>query len=178
MPLTEANEKAVDAAKSAKDAHDLGIDLLGKYKGAEQEIVELKAAKLPRRLSSDQKEVFRIAVTALNGETFDIACATPGGNAKEPLDFEMDFVNGMKHPDVQKVRKVPVKVGYLTGCNEILAGDVFVPPIQVEAGADRKGDAEILVKALMEIGINKKDIVRKPNDNKDLLVLTIGPKAP
>jgi hypothetical protein len=159
-----------DAAKSAKGAHDLGIDLLGKYTAAEQEIIELKAAKLPRRLSSDQKDIFRRAVTSFKGRTFDISCATPGGDAKEPLDFELDFVDAIN-------RKTPVQFQYLTSCNTMVGGGVFfIPPIQVEAGADRTGDEELLTKALAAIGISKKQITKKLNENKELLSLTIGPK--
>lgn len=166
-----------DAARSAKDANDLGTDLLEKYKTAEREIVELKAAKLPRRLSSDQKEIFLFAVTSFTGETFDISCATPGGDAKEPLDFESDFLEAMRRP-MPKFRKVPVHVTYLTTCNTMLGGATFIPPIQIEVSADRQGDAAILVKALKDIGINKKDIKTKPRDRKDFLGMSIGPKSP
>jgi hypothetical protein len=175
-------QSALDKSGTAEIKADAAVrksdDLLAKYTAAEREIIELKAAKLPRRLSSNQKEIFRSAVTSFKGETFNIFCATPGGDAKEPLDFEMDFVNAMGLPNVSSVPKVPVNVGYLITCSVMLVGGIFIPPIQVEAGIDRQGDADILVKALKKIGINKKDITRKPNDNKALLSLTIGPKAP
>jgi hypothetical protein len=87
------------------------------------------------------------------------------------LDFELDFVDAID-------RKTPVPFQYLTSCDAILGAGVFIPPIQVEAGADRKGDEEVLVKALVDTGISKKQITRKPNDIKELLGLTIGPKAP
>ena len=115
---------------------------------------------------------------SFKGETLDLACTTPGGDAKEPLDFEQDFLAALSsRPNEATVRKVPVHVGYLTSCNAVLGAAMFIPPIQVEAGEDRQGDEGILVKALIDIGINKKDIVPKSNGNKVLLVLTIGPKA-
>jgi hypothetical protein len=176
--LTEADQKAGGAAKSAQDAYDLGTDLLGKYKVDEREIVELKAVKLPRRLSSAQKEIVRLAVTSFEGRSFNISCATPGGDPKEPLDFEMDFVDALGRKNVPRVRKVPVTVGYLITCDTLLTGGTHIPPLQVEAGVDRQDDAEILVKALVGIGISKKQITRKPNANKEILSLTIGPKLP
>jgi len=168
--LTAAENKAGDAARSAKDAHDLGVDLLGKYKAAEHEIVELKAAKLPRRLSSDQKATFRRAVASFKVRTFNISCSIPGGNMKEPLDFELDFVDAID-------KKTPVQFQYRFGCMALVGFRAFIPPIQVEAGADRADDEETLIKALIDMGINKKEIT-KTNADSGFLGLTIGPKAP
>jgi hypothetical protein len=167
--VTAATIEAGDASTSAKTAHEEAVDLLQKFKAAEGEIVELKAAKLPRRLSSDQKVVFRRGVTSFKVKTFQISCSTAGGNAKEPLDFELDFVDAID-------RKTPVQFEYMASCNAFVGAGMFIPPIQVEAGADRTDDEETLIKALIQIGVDKKQIRRKPNDNRELLSLTIGPK--
>jgi hypothetical protein len=158
--LTEADQKAGDAAKSARD-------LLGKYKAAEQEIIELKAAKLPRRLSSEQKELLRRRLTSLATKNIILSCVNGG---TETFDFAQDFTDVFFHK--------PLAFGgqYPSSCSSIMGAVVLrVPPVQVEIGADRQHDADVLVHALAEIGI--KNIATKPNGNKALLALTIGPKA-
>lgn len=69
-------------------------------------------------------------------------------------------------------------VQYLFSCSALAGFRAFIPPIQVEAGADRADGEETLIKALVEVGINKKEIAKKTNDDKALLGLTIGLKAP
>lgn len=50
------------------------------------------------------------------------------------------------------------------------------PSLQVEAGTDRQHDSDILVEALAEIGVNKKDMAKRTNSNKQFLEVMIGPK--
>lgn len=174
--LRQQSGDAKDSAKKAQDSADaVGRqygDLLEKYEAAEKEIIELKAAKLPRRLSSDQKDLFRAAVNSFTVKTFDIACVSLGGGSKEILDFELDFVDAINN-------KSPVKFQYLLSCATFVGGAVtFVPPIQVEIGADRAQDGAVLIKALEQIGIKRKEIETKPNSNRSLLGLTLGPKTP
>ncbi len=163
-----------DAAKSAQDAHDLGADLLEKYKAAEAEMTELKAEKLPRRLSSAQKATLLKRVAAFGIKTIALTCAVGSASeSTETLDFELDFLSAFTANPVNPVVKVE---SYNQSCSLILALGVSIPPVQIEYGAQRQGDALILLKAIEEIGINKKDIVTKINVDKSLLVLTIGPK--
>lgn len=173
--ILKANQKAGSAAQSAKEAHDLGLDLRVKYDTAERELTELKAAKLPRRLSSDQKDVFRRAVISFKGSTLDISCTGTPGSLKEPLDFELDFKDALGRT-VRTGRKKYLTVEYMSGCNSELIA--IVPPIQVEAGSNRTEDEQTLIEALAKIGINKKQITTKANPNEDFLGFTIGPKAP
>lgn len=160
----QVSGKAQDRADAvAKEADDL----LKKYEVAESELIALKAKSLPRRLSSEQIELLRKRVATFSAKSISVFCVNGG---KETFDFEQDFVNAFN--PVGKLKE------YLISCNETVGGGMFSPPLQIEAGTERQGDADILVKALTDIGISKKDIVKKPNDNKALLALTIGPKAP
>ena len=177
--LALVTQQAGTAEQSAKDAHDLGVELTAKYGAAEKEIIELKAAKLHRRLSSKQKAIFRRAVISFTGTSLGISCAVPGGDASESLDFEQDFLAAVGITPSNWTANVPVHVGFLTSCSSIVGGSVFIPPIQVEVGADRTSDGEILLKALAEMGIDKKQIRKKVNDNapeRMYLTLTVGPK--
>jgi hypothetical protein len=160
----EAVGKAQDKADAVEKKAD---DLLKKYDAAERELIALKAKSLPRRLSSEQIELLRKRVATFSAKSISLACENGG---KEALDFELDFVKAF-----DPIRKLKV---YLVSCSIVVGGVVSQPPIQIEAGSERQGDADILVKALADIGINKSDIVRKPNNDRTLLELTIGPKAP
>jgi hypothetical protein len=166
LTITAGNAKA-----SAKDAHDLGIDLLGKYKTAEQEIVEFKAAKLPRRLSAGQKTTLRKRVAMFGTKTISLSCGASSANeGAEALDFELDLFDAFNVKSPLKVETYNVSCSMLTGFS------VFIPPIRVVYSAQRKGDAFILIKALEEIGIHKKDITTKTDANSSFLDLAIGPK--
>jgi len=156
-------ETKADAANKRYD------DLSAKYLAAERELTELKAARLPRRLSSEQIEALRKRVAAFPEKSISVFCVNGG---KEAFDFEQDFVKAFD--PVGKLKE------YLTSCNEITGGGVFPSPLQIEAGTERQGDADALVKALIDIGVikAKKEMVRRPNENKTFLGLTIGPKAP
>ncbi|MFZ0310062.1 MAG: hypothetical protein WAL89_17945 [Candidatus Sulfotelmatobacter sp.] len=155
----KAGEKADAVGKKADD-------LLKKYESTEGELIALKAKSLPRRLSSEQIELLRSRVARFQKQSISLACANGG---KESLDFELDFAKAFD--PIGKLKT------YLISCDLIVGGGVFPPPLQIEAGTERQGDAEILAKALADIGMNKKDIARKPNENKDFLALTIGPQA-
>ncbi len=154
----KAQEKADAVGKKADD-------LLTKYENAERELIELKAKSLPRRLSSQQTELLRKRVVAFTQRTIFISCVNGG---RETFDFEQDFIAAFRGHLIME---------YEHECSEFV-GPLYPPPIQIEAGDERQGDATILLKALLEIGISKKDIVTKPNQNKLLLALTVGPKAP
>lgn len=164
-------QSALEAAGKAQDKADAiekkADDLLKKYEVAENELIALKAKSLPRRLSSAQKELLRSRLELFTTKNIILSCVNGGA---ETFDFAQDFLEVLFHK--------PLTFGgqYPLSCSTIIGGDVNVPPIQIEAGAGRQHDADILFKALVEIGINKKDIARKPNDNKELLALSIGPK--
>jgi hypothetical protein len=155
-------------SKEAEDAHDLGTDLLGKYEGDEREITELKAEKLPRRLSSDQKDILRERVARFSLKKIFVSCTVGGGEFGETWDFEQDFVHAFD--------KSVLKLEQQMNCSTIM-GPVHMLPLQIEAGSDRQSDATILVNALAEIGVIKNKIAIKPNENRKMLALTIGPKA-
>lgn len=168
--LAITTTEAGNAGRSAEAAHKLGLELLGKYKAAEQEIIELKAEKLPRRLSSEQKAKLLRLVAAFQVKTISVGCVNGG---KEAFDFEQDFVNAFSSPHS------PVKLdSYMVSCGNIL-GAVNVPPIQIESGIERLSDADVLVSALVEIGIKKEQIATTHDTiNRKLLDLSIGPKSP
>ena len=68
---------------------------------------------------------------------------------------------------------------YPSFCVEIVGGSVYVPPIRIEFGEGRKSDADALLKALVEIGINKKQIAMENyGSHAPNLDLAVGPKAP
>jgi hypothetical protein len=161
-------QRTADTLKLVKNEAD---DLLAKYEAAELELTALKAKSLPRRLSSKQKELLGKRVAAFAAKSIFVGCVDDG---TETSDFEQDFVKAFSNPGLH------FKLEYALSCS-VEFGPVMgpqAPSIQVEAGSERQGDADILVKALEEIGINKKEIVTKSNPNKSLLALTIGPKAP
>lgn len=166
------SREAGDAAKSAQKAYQLGTDLAEKYQAAEQDLIKLKAEKLPRRLSSSQKSALRNKVEAFAVKTISLACVTSNATGgKEALDFELDFRDAFSStPAVLQIES------YLSSCSLFMMPGLAMPPIQIEYGTQREGDALILVKAIEEIGVKKSDIATKPNANDLLLVLTIGPK--
>lgn len=158
-------ETKADAASKQYD------DLLSKYTAAEREIIELKAAKLHRRLSSGQKATLRKMVATFGIKTISLSCVAGSTNeGVEALDFELDLFNAF-------TVNSPLKVGsYNISCSTLMGAAAFIPPMQVDYGTQREGDKLILVKALEEIGIKKNDIVTKANANNSLLILTVGPK--
>lgn len=164
-------QSALEAAGGAKEKADAvekkADDLLKKYEAAERELITLKAKSLPRRLSSEEIGLLRTRIAAFPANSISLACVNGG---KEAFDFEQDFVNALD--PIRRLKQ------YLTSCSEIVGGGVYPSPIQIEAGAERQGDADILVKALVDIGIERKTIARKANDDKTFLGLTIGPKGP
>ncbi len=83
-----------------------------------------------------------------------ISCVNGG---TETRDFTQDFVEAFNSPTLD------FKVQHAT-CSQILAAGFNPPAIQVEAGSERQHDADTLVKALIELGINKNEIARKAND--------------
>jgi hypothetical protein len=169
--LLNAEALTGNAAKSAKTAQDEADDLLKKYEASERELLALKAKSLPRRLSSQQKELLGKRVAAFATKSISISCVIGGGAAAEPADFANDFILAFKNPNLGFDVQIPFGT-----CSMIMAPDFNAPSVQVEAGVDRQNDADILVKALIEIGIDSKNIGRKNNKNKALLALTIGPK--
>jgi hypothetical protein len=137
-------------------------DLLHKYEAAERELIALKAKSRPRRLSSAQKDFLRQKIPSFTTKTIWVSCVNGG---QETSDFAQDFIAAFN-------------AGHFPGCSQIVGFSPNLPLVQVEAGLDRQNDADILVKALTDIGINKNEIARKPSDNRALLFITIGPKAP
>jgi hypothetical protein len=142
-------------------------ELLQKYEDAERELIALKARSLPRRLSSEQKDLLRRRLTSFTTRNIILSCVNGGA---ETFDFAHDFV------DVIFRRPLAFGGQYPSSCASIVAPGFNPFPVQVEAGSDRQGDADILVKALVEIGVNKKDIRTRLNADKKLLAVTIGPK--
>jgi hypothetical protein len=165
--LTEADQKAGDAAKSAKDVHDLGTDLLEKYKVAERELVALQARTAPRRLSSKQKQFLDQRVSAFTTKTIVIMCIEEWGT--EIKDFAQDFFEACNSPTLGFKVEPPI-------CALEWVDPIPFPPIKVTAGAERQHDADVLIKTLIEVGINKNSIVREPNNNNAVLLLIIGPR--
>jgi hypothetical protein len=166
--IREVNERRISLLSTKADVvANKADDLLTKYEAAEGELIALKAKSLPRRLSSEQKELLRRRVAVFATKNLVLSCVNGG---RETFDFTQDFVEVFFHP--------PLAFGgpYPSFCVEIIGGAVNVPPLQIEAGANRQHDAELLFKALIEIGASKKDIARKPSNAKDQLILTIGPK--
>jgi hypothetical protein len=162
-------EARADGATAKADAVSKQYDdLLAKHTSAETEITELKAARLPRRLSSNQKAILRKRVARFAIKNIVVSCVNGGAEA---FDFAQDFVDVFFHK--------PLAFGgqYPSSCSSIGGAVVLrIPPVQIEAGADRQDDATVLTKALAEIGIKKQDIVIRGNNSKALLALTIGPK--
>ncbi|SRR5581483_3920682 len=170
--LTEADKKA-GSAKDSADAVGKEYDsLLKKYTAAEGELIELKAERMPRRLSSEQQATLRQRAATFAIKTIGIGCVNTD---QEGFDFEQDFVRTFGNAGS------PVKLDFwLTSCDTQIgpAGpDSFHPPIDIWTGSGRQGDAEILRKALIKIGIDKKQIRIKPNDNQTMLRLMVGPHA-
>lgn len=172
LDLAKVTKEAGDAATSAQTAHDLGTDLLEKYKSAEREIIDLKAARLPRRLSSAQKVLLRKKVAVFRVKNISISCID-GGN--EAFEFAQDFVDAFRSPQ----SLVHILGSYPDFCIEMVGGSVYSPPIRIEFGDGRESDADTLLKALVEIGVSKKQIaMTHANSNTPTLGLTVGPKAP
>jgi hypothetical protein len=173
--LTKAETADVKSGKAQEKADAVGKqadELLKKYDAAERELIELKAERMPRRLSSAQKAKLRQEVAAFAVKAIGVGCIN---TEREGFDFEQDFVDTFRSPDS------PVRLDFwLTSCDSILepAGpDSFHPPIEVSVGSARQSDAEILVKALAGIGIDKKQIKRKADTSPTLLRIMIGPHA-
>jgi hypothetical protein len=169
--ITAADEKASDAATSAKTARDLGTDLLEKYNTAERELTELKAARLPRRLSSTQKAAFRKRIASFAIQAFTVGCINGGSEA---LDFEQDFVDAVLKP---KPILPAASFWYNTSCTQSMGGNL-VPPLSIVVGDERKRDRDILVQALVDVGIKRKDITIKADPSSLRLSLFVGPKSP
>ena len=100
-----------------------------------------------------------------------------GGN--EAFDFEQDFVKVLGNPpSVVQVKE------YNSSCSEEIrpASGTHFPPVSIVAGTGRQGDSVILLRALVEIGVSRKDIATKNTETidneKSRLILTIGPKPP
>ena len=165
----DAKTSSGEAKASASAVKNQADDLLRKYEAAERALVALKAERLPRRLSSKQKELLGKRVAEFANKSIFVGCMDDG---TETWDFEQDFVKAFSSPALR------FKLEYMTSCSVVVAPVMGpqAPSIQVEAGAERQGDEDILVKALMEIGMNKTEIVTRSNPNKSLLALTIGPK--
>jgi hypothetical protein len=165
--LTEADQKA-GAAKDSADAVGREYDsLLRKYTTAEQELIALKGEHSARRLSSKQKEKLLQRLTGFSDKSISLSCVNAGDEA---FDFMKDFVDAFGR------QNSPVKLNpWRTGCDRIDGGGGHFPPIGIYAGAARQGDAGILLKALVEIGINKNQISSKPASDTDRLELVIGP---
>ena len=165
--IAAADEKAGDAATSAKTADDLGTDLLNKYKAAERELDELRARTAPRRLSSEQKQLLAKGVSAFTSKRFVLTCIEEYGD--EIKDFAHDFFEAFSSPVSGLTVQPPI-------CALEWVDTRPCPPIQMWAGVGRQHDSDVLLNALIEIGINKQNIVRTPNTDRDNLVLIIGPK--
>ena len=143
------------------------IDLLKKYEATERELTELKAASLPRRLSSAQKLQFRTAIAGLSQQSLMIFCVGSGAE----IDFEQDFVEAAK--DTPPLRE------YSSSCSVMVGPQTsFSPPLLVEVGTGRRNDGEVLLKALADMGIKRKEIAIRNNSNSAYPILTIGPKGP
>jgi len=141
----------------------------GNEKEVEAERIErlkFQAALAPRRLSLQQKELLVKRVSAFTSKSIFISCVNGG---TETRDYTEDFV------EVFSIRTLEFSVEHAT-CSQILAPGFNPAPVQVDAGAYRQEDANTLVKALIEIGVNNTNITRRSNDNKAILALTIGPK--
>lgn len=166
--VEEATLEAGDAKDSALFARKQADDLLAKYVKAEQEIAELKAKTLPRRLSSQQKALLVKRVAAFKTKTIFVDCVNGSGN--ETLDFEQDFIAAFKSSP-----SLGSGVKNFVGCSQP-AGRTHTPSIRIEFAPDRQDDAKVLIDALADIGINKNEITAKPNNFKALLLLIIGPR--
>jgi ElaB/YqjD/DUF883 family membrane-anchored ribosome-binding protein len=162
--LTKAGKAQGKADTVAKQADDL----LRKYIAAERDLLALKAKNAPRRLSSEQKELLRRRIATFSIKTIFVECKDGG---RETLDFELDFADAL-------LGLSQLNMQYLSSCDVVLGGAELLPPIEIVAGVERQGDSDILCNALVEIGINKKDIATNTSANKSLLILAIGPKPP
>jgi hypothetical protein len=104
-----ATLSAGDAQQSANAVAAIAKDLLGKYTSAERELTELKAERMPRRLSSAQAAKLRQRVVTFSIKTIHVECINGG---QEAFDFEHDFVVAFSTPDS------PVKLDFwLISCN-------------------------------------------------------------
>lgn len=164
---TNADTKAQSALNKSTAVGKQYEDLLAKYTAAEREVIDLKAAKLPRHLSSGQQDILRKKVVGFSTKTIVVSCAAGMDAFGEVWDFKQDFVHAFETSTVKSEGQI--------NCSRI-SGPIHIPPLQIEIGADRKSDARILILALEEIGIKKGAITIKPNANKSLLVLSVGPK--
>ena len=122
----------------------------------------LEAPMLPRHLSYIQKKFLSNKISHFRDHEIQITCFN---GLAEAVNFERDFIEVLNgNPD---------KAACLSG----YGGMEYTPPIEIDAGAERKGDAEILLDALTDVGINKRDIVVKIKGQKRKLLLIIGPQA-
>jgi len=168
--LTEADQKAGAAKDSADAVAKEYDDLLDKYTKAEKELIALKAEHSARRLSSKQKEKLRQRVAAFSVKTIRLSCINAGDEA---FDLMKDFVDAFGH------QNSPLKLEpWRTGCDRIEGvGAAHFPPIGIHAGTARQEDAVILLKALVEVGIDKKQISSQTASVRNVLELVIGPHA-
>jgi hypothetical protein len=145
-----------DAAEANKRAAEAALEL-----------AELRAETAPRRLSSKQKEVLVERVSAFAIKTIGLGCVEEFG--AEIKNFAHDFFEAFSTPRLGFKVNNPI-------CALIPQSSLPVPPIIVRAGVDRQHDASTLLKALLEIGINKNHIRTETTDSKAVLALIIGPR--
>jgi hypothetical protein len=168
------SKEAGDAAKSAKTAQDIATDLSLKYEAASRELAELRAKAMPRRLSSAQKAILRKDVARFKTKNISLSCEVANGNgATEALDFELDFLETFSS-------KSPIEVPeHKAWCTSFEGVGFFLPSFRIEYGLQREGDELILLRALEDAGIKKKDVVIKKilavADAKRLTIV-IGPR--
>ena len=164
--IANIEERAAGAQREAGEANDRASVNEREVEAERTERLKLQAKVAPRRLSSQQKELLARRVSDFKSRSIFISCVNGG---TETRDYAQDFV------EVFSIPALKFKVQHAT-CSQILAPGFSPVPIQIEAGADRQKDANTLVKALIEIGVNNANITRRSNDNKAILALTIGPK--
>jgi hypothetical protein len=165
--IANIDAHSADAEQKAAEANDHATANERETEIIRKSNLELQAKITPRRLSSEQKRLLAKRVRAFTSRHIFIGSVNGG---TEGADFALDFNEVFRNPELH------FEVEFSTPTT-IVSG-LFKPKgsLQVEAGGNRKHDSEVLVSALVEIGIGRNSIALKRNDNPDSLALTIFPR--